>query len=87
MLDEDFAAFLIHEHEMMNPEAKKNFLRILKLNPELAVQIILGNLDEWAIAAAMNLGSFEYDPSEKGAREVMELFQKHFARELAEITE
>ena len=72
----------------MDAGAKLNFLKLLKFAPDKVVQVIANKLSEWKTIAVFRLGITLaiYNESQE-AQEILEMFQKHYAQEMASVTQ
>ena len=86
-MDIVFKSRLIENHEKMNPEHKKNFLRLLKFHPERVRQIIASNLEMWGMNFAIKTGRILQINQSVDPAELLVAFQDHFAEELAAVPE
>lgn len=82
-MQKKFQDWIIAQHEMMKPEEKRQFLKLLKENPESLTRMMEAHLLDWATMAAFDLGVilFSYDNGECAAA-LVKVFQEHFQEQL-----
>jgi hypothetical protein len=86
-MDQRLRDFLTRDFEKMPIDAKQNFLRLLKQNPEKFTQVIRENFLNWATVAAFKIegGSLIVDDVNRESAELTKHCQEYFAKELQKI--
>ena len=83
-----FKNWIVRQHEKLDEESRRKFLRMLKETPSMVERIISANLSKWAVVAAIEQKSgeicFIYD-SNGDSDEVFQALKQHFAKELQTI--
>ena len=91
-MDQKLKDWIIKQHELqyeqLGPDAKRDFLRLLKAEPAEVEQVFYDELYKWNAAGGYHLDmSFKVQDRRQEAQELLKAFQEHFAREMAAITQ
>ena len=82
-METELQDWIVNRHDKIPPDEKRNFLKLLKEDPETVTRTIKSKLMDWATLAVMDLGIIitTYDNDEDAA-ELTRVFQEHFKEEM-----
>lgn len=83
-MDAKIMDWITKQHEKLQGDTRKKFLRALKFCPERTLQFIREHLPTWITYAMAKVGGSD-DLSGDAAAELLAHFQKHFKPELDQI--
>lgn len=88
-MQDEFKDWLMKDFKEWTPKQKQSFLHLVKTDPEKAKATISANLIDWGTQFAFETGHivFGYDGPRSDAEELLEAYKKHFASDLAAMTQ
>jgi len=87
MSTERFKDWIISRFEEPGPDVRRQFLYMLKFQPDVLKVIIGENIDGWKKAYAAITGDKASDSSSDEIQEIMDTLGERFTTEMDEITE
>lgn len=86
---QDFKDWIIEDVKDMSPEQKRNFLHMLKFEPDKMVDVVAPHIaDDWAMAFVSKTGRALIINDPRGdAQDLLADLSLHFAAELAATTQ